>query len=324
MAKYQHLNNAERYFIYSANRVGMHQKEIAECLERSPSTICRELKRNKYPERLKYHYHDALRIVRSRKRKVIATKARKITREIGDLIEQLMQEYLSPEQVCGYLAKHHDFSLSHQSVYQYIYSDEDRVNLLRPFLRQGKKPRRKRYGSARKPIIPNRTCISQRPAIVEKKERIGDWECDTIVGSDRKHVLVTVVDRATLFTCCARANSKTAQAVSDTLVRLLMPYKDRVKTLTFDNGTEFVQHQKVGKALNATTYFAHPYSSWERPINENTNGLLRQFFPKKTDFSQIGWRDIKTAVKNLNNRPRKTRDFKTPNQLFNGIIVPLT
>ena len=144
-----------------------------------------------------------------------------------------------------------------------------------------------------------------------------------MVGQDRRSVLVTLVDRATLYTCVSRVYSRTASVVASAIIRLLRPFKDRVETLTFDNGTEFVRHEKIARALDAKTYFAHPYSSWERGINENTNGLLRQFFPKKTDFSSISWKQVKDAVDNLNNRPRKTRCYQTPNQLFNNIFVPL-
>ncbi|MFQ3228435.1 MAG: IS30 family transposase [Porticoccaceae bacterium] len=114
------------------------------------------------------------------------------------------------------------------------------------------------------------------------------------------------------------------EVVSQAIIRILKQHKDKVKTLTFDNGSEFVRHEKIAKSLNAKTYFAHPYSSWERGINENTNGLLRQYFPKKTDFRQVSWKQVKDAVESLNNRPRKTRGYKTPNQLFNDTFVPLT
>ena len=158
---------------------------------------------------------------------------------------------------------------------------------------------------------------------MEQKARLGDWECDTVIGVDRKSVLVTVVDRATLYTACSRVLSRSAQVVSQAIIRLLRPFKERVQTLTFDNGTEFVKHEAIAHALEATTYFAHPYASWERGINENTNGLLRQFFPKRTDFRTVSWQQVKQAGNYLNNRPRKTRGYRTPNQLFHQHFVPL-
>ena len=324
MTQYQHLSDEERFYIWNASREGVKQKQIAETLNRHPSTICREMKRNRMPQSVMYTHYWACEMVKRRKRLTADTKHRKVTQEVGIMIEQLIQQYLSPEQVSGYLKEHHNLSLSHETIYRYIHEDKQRHQALKPFLRQGKKQRRKSYGSgARVSKIPNRVSITERPKIVDKKTRIGDWECDSVVGLDRKSVLITVVDRVTLFTCCARVYTHTADVVSSAIVRMLKPHIDKVKTLTFDNGSEFVQHEKIAKALNAKTYFAHPYSSWERGVNENTNGLLRQFFPKKTDFKTVTNQELKNAVENLNNRPRKTRGYLTPNQMFNGHFEPL-
>jgi len=324
MKQYQHLRKEERFYIWQALRDGKSQKQVADALGRHPATICREIKRNKYARCHIYTYHWALQILKYRKQRANRQKYRKLNNRIQQFIERLIRRYLSPEQVSGYLKKHHNISISHETIYRFIYSDKQRKVALKPFLRQGHKHRRKRYGSgARTSCIPNRISITERPKVVEDKRRLGDWECDTVIGEDRKSVLVTVVDRASLYTCTSRVYSRSSKVVCNAIIRMLRPYKDRVKTLTFDNGTEFVRHEKIGKALDAETYFAHPYSSWERGINENTNGLLRQFFPKKTDFRTISWKQIKDAVDNLNNRPRKTRDYLTPNQIFNNTFVPL-
>ena len=324
MTQYQQLSDEERFYIWNASREGVSQKHIAQTLGRNPSTISREMRRNRMASSIMYTYHWACEMVKWRKGRVADTKHRKVTPEIAEMIDQLIRQFLSPEQVSGYLKKHRDISLSHETIYRYIYEDKERREELKPFLRQGKKQRRKRYGSgARASKIPNRTCISERPKIVDKKTRIGDWECDSVVGLDRKSVLVTVVDRVTLFTCCARVYTHTADVVSSAIIRMLKPHIDKVKTLTFDNGSEFFQHEKIAKALNAKTYFAHPYSSCERGVNENTNGLLRQFFPKKTDFNLITNQELKNAVENLNNRPRKTRGYLTPNQMFNNYFKAL-
>jgi IS30 family transposase len=262
--------------------------------------------------------------VKHRKARANRHKYRKLTDELTPIIEQLIRQYLSPEQVSGYLKQHHAISLSHETIYRFIYGDAIRHAQLKPFLRQGGKRRRKRYGSgARASGIPNRVSIDERPQVVEKKVRLGDWECDTVIGKDRKSVLVTVVDRASLYTVCSRVLSRSARVVCNAIIRLLRPFKDRVKTLTFDNGSEFVRHKRIARALEAQTYFAHPYCSWERGINENTNGLLRQFFPKQTDFRAVSWQQVQTAVDHLNHRPRKTRGYRTPNQLFHNHFVPL-
>ena len=285
MGSYLHLSSEERHYIWNQLRDGVTQSAVAQALNRSPATICREIKRNKYPQAKIYTYHWAQQIVKFRKQRVARTKSRKMTPDIETQIKTLIRQYLSPEQVSGYLKIHHDISISHETIYRYIYADKERHEELKPYLRQGKKRRRKAYGSgARASKIPNRACISTRPKAVEEKARIGDWECDSVIGLDRKSVLITVVDRKTLFTCCTRVFDHTAETASRAIIRMLKPYIDKVKTLTFDNGSEFVKHETIALALKAKTYFAHPYSSWERGINENTNGLLRQFFPKKTDY----------------------------------------
>jgi IS30 family transposase len=324
MPSYQHVCDEERFYIWQARREGITQAHIAKVLGRHPSTIGRELKRNTYAQCHMYTYYWARQIVKYRKAHANQHKHRKLTEELTPVIQQLIRQYLSPEQVSGYLKKHHAISLSHETIYRFIYRDTTRHAQLKPFLRQGGKSRRKRYGSgARASCIPNRVSITQRPQTVEKKARMGDWECDTVIGKDRKSVLVTVVDRASLYTVCSRVLSRSARVVCDAIIRLLRPFKARVKTLTFDNGSEFVKHEAIAHALEATTYFAHPYSSWERGINENTNGLLRQFFPKQTDFRAVSWQQVQKAVDHLNNRPRKTRGYRTPNQLFNKQFVPL-
>ena len=199
MKHYQHLNKEERFYIWNALRTGSSQKEVAVALGRDPSTICREIKRNRYRNTKMYTYHWALQIVRARKWLVAHKKHSKLDSTMTNLIEGLIKQYLSPEQVSGYLKSHHNTSISHETIYRYIYSDKARCKRLKPFMRHGAKNYRKAYGSgARVSKIPNRVCITERPEIVDDKSRIGDWECDTVIGQDKKSVLVTVVDRSTL------------------------------------------------------------------------------------------------------------------------------
>jgi len=236
MKSYSHLGKEERFDIWQARREGNTQKHIAKVLGRHPSTICRELKRNTYPQCHMSTYYWAKEIVRYRKQDATQHKYRKLTEELARLIEQLLRHDLSPEQVSGYLKQHHGIHLSHETIYRYIYGDTTRHAHLNPFLRQGGKHRRKRYGSgARASSIPNRVSITERPKAVEQKTRLGDWECDTVIGQDRKSVLVTVVDRASLSTACSRVLSRTADVVSRAIIRLLRHFKNLVKTLTFDN-----------------------------------------------------------------------------------------
>ena len=324
MKGYSHLSNEERYFIHVSLREGKTKALIAKSLNRHPSTIGREIRRGMWPRSIIYCYEWGVFWHRERKKWRNRKRNRKITPEIGCMIEHLIRSYLSPEQVSNYLKLHHQIRISHETIYKYIFSDPQRKKILRPFFRQLHKNRRKKYGSgARASNIPNRVPITERPAIVEEKQRIGDWESDTVIGSDRKSALVTVVERKTLFTVSKKVSRKTAKAVSQAIIDLLKPHKALVHTLTFDNGSEFTKHERIAKALEAKTYFAQPYASWERGLNENTNGLLRQYFPKKTDFSVINWREIKQRVFQLNNRPRKTMGYRTPSELFLGEFNPL-
>ena len=317
MKGYKHVSDEERYFIYISLKEGRKQVEIARALDRHPSTISRGIRSGMSVRSIIYTHYWAVYMKKYRKRCSYSKRERKITPIIGALIESGIQKYWSPEQVSGDLNRTHDIQISHETIYRYIYSDKARKDRLKRYLRQGMKRRRKKYGSgARASNIPNRVPITERPAIVANRERLGDWECDTVIGSDRKSVLVTLVDRKGLFTLCTKIPRKTARNVSDAMIKMLTPYKDKVHTLTFDNGSEFIEHERVGKHLDADTYFAAPYASWERGANENTNGLLRQFFPKGTDFNHVTEIEIQEAVNLLNHRPRKTRGYQTPNEMF--------
>ena len=178
--------------------------------------------------------------------------------------------------------------------------------------RVGKKYDKRRNGKSTRGQIKNRVSIDDRPKIVEAKKRVGDWEIDSVIGKGHSGALVTIIERITKFTVSAQVASKSAADVTEATITLLTPFKDLVHTITADNGKEFAYHEKISKALAAKVYFAHPYSSWERGLNENTNGLLRQFFPKDTNLKKVKQKDVDQAVESLNLRPRKLLDFKTP------------
>jgi len=162
----------------------------------------------------------------------------------------------------------------------------------------------------------NRLSIDERPAIVETRSRIGDWEADTVIGKNHRQAIVSIVERKTGFTLIRKVERKTALAVSQAMIRLLKPHRKKVHTITSDNGKEFAGHEDIANKLKADFFFAHPYSSWERGTNENTNGLIRQYFPKNRDFTTITQQEIDPAMERLNNRPRKRLGYKTPNQVF--------
>lgn len=208
--------------------------------------------------------------------------------------------------------------ISHESVYRHIWKDKREGGVLWKNLRRRARRYQKRGndGKTSRGRIPGRVDIDLRPAIVDRRSRIGDWEGDTIVGANSKGAIVSMVERKSRKTRLIKVARKTAKAVKLGIVKLMRSHKNRVHTITYDNGKEFTLHQKIGKSLQADTFFAKPYHSWERGTNENTNGLVRQYFPKKTDFATITQGDVRRVERTLNNRPRKCLDFKTPNQVF--------
>jgi IS30 family transposase len=311
---YTQLTELQRYQIYALNKAQMTQTEIAKIIGVHKSTISRELCRNSGLRG--YRPKQAHRFATERKR----YKARhRISDQTWTLIHALIQQEWSPEQISHWLKSIRRSSVSPEWIYQSIYSDKRFGGQLYKHLRC-QKQRKKRYGkNSRRGMIPNQISIEQRPAIVEKRQRIGDWELDTVIGQNHKQALVTLVERKSRFTLIAKVIRKTADQVAHAIINLLAPYTDQVKTLTADNGREFAQHETIAKQLNARFFFAHPFASWERGLNENTNGLIRQYFPKKTDFTTITKEQIRFVMERLNNRPRKCLGFKTPNQIFAGI-----
>jgi IS30 family transposase len=239
------------------------------------------------------------------------------------LVEQLLRQDWSPEQVSGWLAKEKRIRVSHERIYQYIeriyqyiYADKARGSTLSKHLRCRKR-RRKRYGSYdRRGRLPNCRSIEERPKIVDQRKRVGDWEADTIIGQNHQQAIHSLVERKSKLCFLKKVERNTAQAVEQAIEELLLPVAGRVKTITSDNGREFANHQSIEKKLQATFYFAHPFAAWERGTNENTNGLVRQYFPKGSDFSKITESDIQRVTARLNNRPRKRLNYRTPQRVF--------
>ena len=317
---YKQLTENERYQIYIMKKAGHHQESIALALDRNPSTISRELHRNKGLKG--YRPVQAQRSSDSRRQG--AHKQCKVNDEVRVWIIKLLRQELSPQQVVDYLRREKRLSLHHETVYRLVYADKAEGGDLYQHLRIVSKPYRKRYGHYdRRGKIKNRISIEARPLIVESRTRVGDWEGDTIIGKGRQSALLTLVERKTLYTVIARLTGKRADLLAETAVRVMRPLADRLHTLTLDNGLEFAQHEQIARELHADIYFAHPYASWERGINENTNGLIRQYFPKDTDFSQVSDADIAHVMERLNNRPRKSRGCRSPNELFLGQRVDL-
>jgi IS30 family transposase len=313
MRNYKQLSQAQRYQIEILNKAGKNQKEIAELLGVSPATISRELKRNKG----KKGYRPKQAQIKTDKRRKQAAKALKMTPALILLIETHIVMDWSPEQISGWLKNERGIAISHERIYQHIWTDKRHGGTLYKHLRQSNKKRKKQYGSKdKRGQIRNRVSIDERPAIVAEKTRLGDWEIDTVIGQNHQGALVTIVDRVSKFTLIKKVDSKHAEVVTEATISLLQPYLDKTLTITADNGKEFAGHEIIKEQLNADVYFAHPYHSWERGLNENTNGLIRQYFTKGSSFENITEDEVKAVMNKLNHRPRKTLNFKTPHAVF--------
>jgi IS30 family transposase len=298
----------------------MSQKSMADTIGVSQSTISRELARNSGQRGYRHTQAQA----KAKQRREATKMPTKMVPPRVTLIESKLKLEWSPEQIAGWLKLNRKQSISHESIYLHIWKDKRTGGDLYLDLRQqGKKYDKRRNGKSTRGQIINRVCIDDRPSVVDSKSRVGDWEIDTVIGKGHSGALVTIVERKMKFTVSAQVMSKSAADVTEATIRLLRPYKDLVHTMTADNGKEFAYHEKISKALDTKVYFAHPYSSWERGLNENTNGLLRQHFPKSTDFKLVTQAEVNRAVKRLNARPRKDLGYKTPRQLMNAVRVKL-
>jgi IS30 family transposase len=316
MSTYKHLSYEQRCHIYQLNKIDWEVKDIAIELGVHKSTIYRELNRNSGDRG--YRHKQAQQ--KAEERKSAARKALKMTQELIGLIETKIREEWSPEQISGWLLEENEILISHERIYQHIWEDKKTGGDLYKHLRRRAKKYQPRGSSGKtsRGQIKNQVSIEERPDIVEEKGRFGDLEIDTMIGRNHQGALVTVVERATLYTTIALVSHKTAEKVTNATIRLLKPFKGYLQSITADNGKEFADHETISMQLNVDFYFAHPYCSWERGLNENTNGLIRQYFPKDTDFRSLTEREINQVMEKLNNRPRKSLGFKTPKELFFG------
>jgi len=320
LMNYKQLSYEQRFEIYALLKAGLNQTKIAKIVGVSKSTISREMKRN---TGLKA-YRPKQANERALDRRKNADKHVRFNDDIKKVVKKHLEQDWSPEQISGRLKKNGKPSVSHETIYQFIIDDQKNGGELYKHLRQKRKKRRKRIKNGdHRGQIPNRVSIDERPAIVDSKERVGDWEIDTVIGKNHKGAFVTAVERKTKYSCIRHVPRKEAALVAEALIEMLSPFKELVFTITGDNGKEFSEHEKIASALNAQFYFAHPYSSWERGLNENTNGLIRQYYPKKTSLVSVDKQKLADVQNKLNNRPRKTLNFDTPHQLFSNSLVAL-
>jgi transposase, IS30 family len=304
---YKHLSQAERYQIHALMKAGHDQSQIAKLLDRHKSTISRELSRNTGSR----GYRPKQACEMSADRAQHSRNAPTVEPWVREAACALLCIQWSPEQIASQLP------ISHETVYQYVYADKAQGGTLWKHLRC-QKQKRKRYASGRdrRGQIPNRRPLSERPLHIEARRQVGHWECDTVIGASHKGAVVTLVERKSGYAVMAKVEKKTSELVSSAIVDKLQPLAARVKTLTFDNGKEFAGHAHIDQQLQSTAYFARPFASWERGSNENLNGLLRQYVPKKRAMSTVSDEEIRMIQNRLNNRPRKRLGFKTPAEVF--------
>jgi len=319
---------AQRYEIATLYKIGKTQHYISDLLDLHKSSISRELRRN--CDKRSGEYRALLAERKCRKRHIEKPKKQYLTEPLKLMIDDLIRKEYSPEQASGRLKKQGVACVSPETIYVYIWEDKKRNGDLYTYLRRrGRKNKKRGNILAGRGFIKDRVGIEKRPVAVALKERFGDLEADTIVGKDHKGALVTINDRASGMLKMKRTSTREASEVGTAMKELLEDWIPYIKTITSDNGKEFAQHKDVAASCQVDFYFANPYCSWERGANENLNGLVRQYFPKKTDFSKITDQQVKEVENKLNNRPRKRFKFDTPLEtmeklLFNSEVAFIT
>lgn len=326
---YKHLSQKERDEIYDLLQSGYKKSEIARITGRHRSTIGREIKRNSTslerrlnnsPKKKKHYLPDRAHGKYQDRRKKAKTTYPLKNPFIHTYVINHLKIGWSPEIISGRIKKDHNQDITHECIYQYIYSKhaKDKGYKLWEYLVQKRKRRRKKNGrKCKRTLIPNRTDISQRPAIVETRKRVGDWEGDTIFGIGNRSALATFNERKDRIIRIRKLKRKTANEMEKAAIDVFtkVPKKYRL-TITFDNGSENTCHEKIMAKTGLKTYFARPYHSWERGSNEKGNGLIRRYFPKKTDFDQVSEEEIALVEELINNRPMKCLNWKTPNEVY--------
>lgn len=296
--------------VWRGGKVGV--REIARRLGRSPSTISDELVRNRYGENYIAIHAQAV----AEKRKLEARKRHPLkNKEVYSYVLAKLEKGWSPETIAGRLRRHNDRTIiCHETIYQFVYlSDYGKSEKLYQYLRRGKKHRTKYHGRrSHKETIPNRIFVDERPEEVAQRRDIGHWEGDSIIYRD-KQAINSLVERRSRFVVLTRLERKTAVLTEQAVSRIVpLPHK----TLTVDNGMENASHENMTKLFGIKVYFCHPYHSWEKGTNENTNGLVRRYLPKGTSIQDVNQEDIDDIAWELNNRPRKVLNFSTPQEIL--------
>jgi IS30 family transposase len=333
MKNYKQLTAHQRYQIEALLQAGLTQTRIAFQLGVHRSTICRELKRSiALRGRTSGTYVATNAERRTRNRHKHKYKKVLLTPELKKMIADKMErDKWSPELISEKWKLLGIPVVSHETIYKWIWQskhantlDNRPYKLLYKELKHGK--RRQKRGNIKdtRGTIPNRIHISERPAVVERRERIGDLEADLMMGKDHKSALLVLTDRTTLITMMEKLNGKSAEEVTDKIKRRLGRFSSSyIKTITFDNGKEFSEHQDIAETFNVKTYFTTPYTSQEKGTVENRIGVIRRFFPKKTDLRDITEKRIKQVELSINNRPIRKFNYLSPIEKLNNKFVAL-
>lgn len=318
---YTHLTEQDRYVISHLKVAGFSLREIARRINRHHTTVSRELKRNRQYKGAVYWYYWTQSIAEERRYRARHYRRQKNTRLVRYVEDKLRRQW-SPDEIAQRIRidypDNREMRISHETIYRWIYLDASVDGKLYLNLRRRRKRRRrqKRYGSGRRFLV-GRKNIAERPGLVEGRQRFGDWEGDTVEGKKSTGCLATLVERKSRYLLAAKLENKKAATLTDQGIKAFGPVPRKMRhTLTVDNGSEFAQFKKFEKKTGLKIYFADPYSAWQRGANENTNGLLRQYFPKGSSFKKVTDADVVTAVKRLNNRPRKCLNYRTPHEVF--------
>lgn len=306
----KHLTLEQRYRIEALHQAGHSQKDIAGYLSVHPSTISRELRRNSC-QNGRYNARTAQKTALER---CADRHAYKLSGALRTYVEGRLAVQWSPQQISHTLPEHLG-TVSHEAIYLLVHIDAKQGGDLHVNLRWGRKKRRKRLSNKdKRGKIKNAVNIGLRPEAVDKKERIGDWEADTVVLKDHRGCLLTLVERTTKFLLTALLPDRKAHTVTQAIIDRFRRTSLPVLTVTYDNGKEFSGHEQVNEIIKCESYFCDPYSSWQRGLNENTNGLLRQYIPKGQTLKETAWQDLRTATNRINNRPRKALNWTSPRE----------
>lgn len=313
--QYHQVTHEERYQIATLRREGYSPAAIARRLARHRSTISRELHRNCSPWDGSYRPSKAQEQANGRR-----SRSRRNRRFAGSdwrRVTALLQRDWSPEQVAGWLCRWGELSISHETIYRYVWADRAQGGELYRRLRCATKKRRKRYGRYdSRGRLAGKRHVSDRPASAESRRSMGHWEIDTVMGTGSDHCIVTLVERATGYLLIGKLRARTMQEAARKTILLIQKHPESFRTITADNGTEFHSYKDVEGATGVPFYFATPHHSWERGTNENTNGLIRQYLPKRTSMARVTQRDCSRIAKRLNARPRKRYNYETPEERF--------